>query len=652
MSMKRIVFFVLLLLGPVLAAPAQDVAPAPAQESAAEEEAAPAEEPAAEEVLPTQEPDEKNISTAPYLPSQQALAKKTNAPITVQFPQEKAKMPRGAKSIFVFGQVHIPHPKTLHINGQSVPLYKNGTFLAFVPVESGDFTLLFSASDGKNTYRAARHIHVRGRDIKDFSQQAAFDTGEVFPQHDIETAPGDTLRLYVRGTPNATVEATLAGLKHGKKITLKEDASNPGTYRAAFVIDPHQKHKTTKVVYKMSDGPDHSKEKITAPGKITVRGEDDLFSCAQITRPGIKVRQLPTAHGNLYPYYRAYGEVKVSGKMSNQYHIWLNEKEQVWLEKDKIKSVSCPSEELTNFVTGLQTLNLENKTHALIKTSRAVPIQIQEFKDRLEVKIYYVSGVEENFSIDNTSPLLDTIRWSQPTDDTLLLKFNFAKNARLWGYSYGFNEEGQLEIDFMHPPLLTPQPDLPLNGARILIDAGHNPKRTAPYDGAVGPSGYLEYEGTLALAEELKAALEKRGATVILTRQGNNRMTLEQRYEHALATQAHIFVSLHYNAFPETVNPLARPRGFQVYYMYPHSFDLANDVHKAYLKHVPLPDNGMIANTVLFIPRISEMPSILVESAYLMFPEQEEMARTPDGRAKLVRALENGILNFFKKITP
>ena len=75
-------------------------------------------------------------------------------------------------------------------------------------------------------------------------------------------------------------------------------------------------------------------------------------------------------------------------------------------------------------------------------------------------------------------------------------------------------------------------------------------------------------------------------------------------------------------------------------------------MYKAYIKHVPLPDNGMIANNVLFIPRISEMPSILVESAYLMFPDQEEMARTKEGRAKFVRALENGILSFFQKIIP
>lgn len=644
--MKRIVFFVFILLITTF--------PAFTQQNPAEPSAVLQQEPSPilDEQRTLEEPTASVVPIAPYLPAQQALATKTNAPITVQFPQENAKVARGAKAIFVFGRLHFSHPQTLQINGQSIPLHKSGSFLAFVPVESGDFTLLFSASDGEQIYQATRHIHVRGKDIKDFSSEAAFDVDEVFPQHEIEIIPGDTLNLYVRGTPNAEVEASLAGFKHGKKIPLQEDAAQPGTYRATFVVDEHQKHKTTKVVYKMSNGPDHSKAKITAPAKVTVRAKDNLFSCAKITRPGIKVRQLPTPHGNLYPHYRAFGEVQVNGKMNNQYRIWLNEEEQVWLEREKIKPISCPVEKLSNLVSGLETVNLENKTHIIVKTTRAVPIQIQEFKDHLEVKIYYVDGVEENFSLDNTSPVLDNILWSQPTEDTLLLKFNFGKGSRLWGYAYQFNEQGELEIDLMHTPLLTSSSNLPLQGARIVVDAGHNPKRTAPYDGAVGPSGYLEFEGTMALAEELKTALEKQGATVILTRRGNNRMTLEQRYEYALANQAHIFVSLHYNAFPETVNPLARQHGFQIYYTYPHSFDLANAMYKAYIKHVPLPDNGMIANNVLFIPRISEMPSILVESAYLMFPDQEEMARTKEGRAKFVRALENGIVSFFQKIIP
>ena len=70
-------------------------------------------------------------------------------------------------------------------------------------------------------------------------------------------------------------------------------------------------------------------------------------------------------------------------------------------------------------------------------------------------------------------------------------------------------------------------------------------------------------------------------------------------------------------------------------------------MYQSFTKNVKLPDNGMIANDVLFIPRIPQIPSILVENAYMMIPGQEQMARTKQGRAPLVKALYEGILKFY-----
>ena len=63
---------------------------------------------------------------------------------------------------------------------------------------------------------------------------------------------------------------------------------------------------------------------------------------------------------------------------------------------------------------------------------------------------------------------------------------------------------------------------------------------------------------------------------------------------------------------------------------------------------MPLADNGLLANDVLFIPRMPDYPSILVENAFLILPEQEEMAKTKEGRAPFVKALYEGIVNFYK----
>lgn len=588
---------------------------------------------------------------APYLPAQEKKSFAKNAPITVQYPYEDMRVPRGAKQIFIFGQVNLPQPATLDINGQQVPLHTNGGFVAFVPVQSGLFTFTLTATSGGQTVQALRHVRVPGTDIKDYAATASFDKEEAFPQHAISLLPGDTANLYVRGTPGARVTAQLPKFKNGKEIVLKEDASRPGTYRAAFVIDPDQKPKSSKVIYKMTDGPDHSKAKLTAPAKITVRGAQDSVRYAQVIKPGVKVRKLPTASGNLYPDYRAYGMLRLNGEMGGQYRVWLNGQEFAWLEKKHLKDVSN-FQETPNILSFIRTDTTDARTRFIFTLGRAVPIKIHEYNDRLELTLYYVDGFEQNFSLDDTSPLVSNIQWSEPTEKTVAFRIWLRKGATLWGHAYNF-EGNQLVLDIIHEPARAPAPPKqPLAGARIVLDAGHSPQRTVPYDGAIGPTGYLEYEANLALANELKPLLEQAGATVIMTREGNNKMSLQQRYQKALDEDAHLFISLHYNALPETINPLARPRGYCVYYNYPHSFALAEAVYKAFTRHVHLPDDGMISNDVLFIPRISQFPSILVENAYLILPEQEELARTTQGRAPFVQALYEGILNFYQPPQP
>lgn len=586
------------------------------------------------------------MEIAPYLPAQQAYVTKHNFPITVQFPHENMQIPAGATHIFVFGHLFLENPTTLDINGQNIPLDKNGSFVAYVPVETGKFELILTAANDTKIVQAVRHIKVLGTDLTDYSAKAKFDEKNLFPQKEVQALPGEELLFVARGTPGATVWASLKGLKNGKRIEMREDTSHLGIYRGNFTVDEKQKGKTVKVLYQMQNGPDKTKTKQTAPGKIKIRDEKNLITYARITHDGIKLRKLPTDQGNLYPNYRAYGEVRVTGEQNNQYRISLNDEQSAWLEKSKLEDVDdFPS--APNRVTQLATQSDDTKTRFMMKGTRPVPISIEEFKDRLELTLYYVDEMDANFSIDNTSPLIENVVWARAQKEILSIKIYFKKGSTLWGYAYGFDEEGFF-VNLNHKPAFSPTANKPLNGVRILLDAGHSPKRKPPYDGAVGATGYLEYEGTLALAQDLKKALEKDGATVLLTRNGNNHFTLQERYEYALQNNAHLFISLHYNALAETANPLAAKRGFSVYYTYPHSFALAQKVHAAYQKYVPLADNGLIANTVLFIPRISEMPSILVENAYLMFGDQEEMARTPEGRAYFVKALQSGIKDFIK----
>ena len=81
---------------------------------------------------------------------------------------------------------------------------------------------------------------------------------------------------------------------------------------------------------------------------------------------------------------------------------------------------------------------------------------------------------------------------------------------------------------------------------RIVVDAGHGGHDT----GAIGPSGVREKDVTLAMAQRLASRLRGRGFEVVLTRDRDAFVPLEERTAIANARRGDLLVSLHANAHP------------------------------------------------------------------------------------------------------
>ncbi len=97
------------------------------------------------------------------------------------------------------------------------------------------------------------------------------------------------------------------------------------------------------------------------------------------------------------------------------------------------------------------------------------------------------------------------------------------------------------------PPAPAPllEPAAPGGVRTIVIDPGHGGGET----GARGPGGTLEKDVTLGVARRLKAALEARlGLRVLLTRNGDEEVSLDERAARANNNKADLFISLHANA--------------------------------------------------------------------------------------------------------
>ena len=107
------------------------------------------------------------------------------------------------------------------------------------------------------------------------------------------------------------------------------------------------------------------------------------------------------------------------------------------------------------------------------------------------------------------------------------------------------------------PPLLEFTAPAVLN--TVVIDPGHGGEDT----GTTGPNGVLEKDVTLQVATRLRRAIESRlGLRVVMTRDGDRTIRLDERAAIANNNKADLFISLHANA---SLRPA--PSGAEVYYL-------------------------------------------------------------------------------------
>jgi N-acetylmuramoyl-L-alanine amidase len=169
----------------------------------------------------------------------------------------------------------------------------------------------------------------------------------------------------------------------------------------------------------------------------------------------------------------------------------------------------------------------------------------------------------------------------------------------------------------------------------IVIDPGHGGVET----GAVGPSGLQEKDLTLDLARRLKAVLERQGATVVLTRDEDRVLPLDDRTAIANHNRAILFISIHLNASKRTTAV-----GAETYFLSTSATDaeartLAGLENKAYEPPdaQPKAEGGPPGHDLELILWDLAQNSFLVESSKLAEAIQSELNAATGVRDRGVR---------------
>ena len=224
----------------------------------------------------------------------------------------------------------------------------------------------------------------------------------------------------------------------------------------------------------------------------------------------------------------------------------------------------------------------------------------------------------------------------------------------------------------------------------VAVDAGHGGKD----QGAHGPNGVLEKDVTLAVARVLAAQINRQpGMKAILTRDGDYFIPLKQRYEIARQNQADLFVAIHADSYPGSDAKGASvwvlsPRGkssvaAQMLADRENSSDLIGGVSLAAendglasvlldmqqgwavqasetvaqnvlnaLSAIGPTHRGYVEHANFVVLRSPDVPSILVETAFISNPTEEHKLRDPTHQQQLATAIMDGVKGYFMNSPP
>ncbi|MGE5422895.1 MAG: N-acetylmuramoyl-L-alanine amidase [Ignavibacteriales bacterium] len=207
------------------------------------------------------------------------------------------------------------------------------------------------------------------------------------------------------------------------------------------------------------------------------------------------------------------------------------------------------------------------------------------------------------------------------------------------------NQGSQNEVEAAAPVADSPSQ---VNSIKIVLDAGHGGKDP----GAVGRGGTLEKDINLSLISKTGALLEQAGYQVKYTRSDDTYVGLYDRVDTANNQSAQLFISIHCNA-----SESSSKRGNSVYYYVDENRPaavaqsaqrdlLARSVRDRMIQSLGLSDDGVHDRMGFVVIRYTNMPAILIETAYLSNSQEENLLNDQSFQDNVARSIVDGINNY------
>ncbi|HBH18706.1 MAG TPA: hypothetical protein DDX14_07200, partial [Cyanobacteria bacterium UBA9579] len=172
---------------------------------------------------------------------------------------------------------------------------------------------------------------------------------------------------------------------------------------------------------------------------------------------------------------------------------------------------------------------------------------------------------------------------------------------------------------------------------RIILDAGHGGSEPG-----ARRSGIYEKHVTLDVTKKVYKYLSMAGIDVIMTRSGDETLSLKERTAITNRIKPDAFVSVHVNACE---NP--NVSGIETHWYTPQSRELARHIQSKMANYVRTPDRGII-RSMFYVIHHTAVPAVLVEIGFMSNENERCQIMTEERQEMSARAIADGVIQYLK----
>ncbi|MBI3004008.1 MAG: N-acetylmuramoyl-L-alanine amidase [Ignavibacteriales bacterium] len=533
------------------------------------------------------------------------------------------------------------------INEKEVKVYPSGAFVGLLPLAVGVNPLRIAVRSETGDSLVRDMFFLRSEPPKTSSRDTlTIDSIMMEPSQDVWLNKDDILEVRFKGSPGYEATFDIEDVESGmpmRELPSREAGGLEGVYVGRYKVRETDQTRGVPVEFRLKKS-FWSSEGAISRGRVWMLPDSfprvvEVVGRRPFLNAGLGTDRLG---GAKLGYIPAGVLVTVTGKVGQQYRVRLSESMEAWLPQEFARMLPLDTpmpHSLAGSISATGNNSYDVVTVSLVQKLPFTSDQ-QVNPNAILVDVYGATSNTNWITHHLSAKGIESVKWNQISHDQYRL--TIALNHRQhWGYDIDYNNGSNLRIRVRRPPVFVSQ-DSVLKGITVLVDAGHG----GDNNGALGATGALEMDLTLAVAKHLDSLLTVKGARVVMTRTGSEGPTMMERTEKVLTSGAHVLVSIHCNSTGELADPL-NVQGTSTYYRYIGFKPLANIMYDKMLE-LGLKQFGVIGSFNFALNAPTQLPNVLLETAFVSHPEDEMLLIDDTFRQKIAQQAVKGLEEFFR----